>query len=260
MQYIKCGFEKFHWEPTPLGKSCQVCKSEIPIVRLSTQNLKLCKGCFNRIQEKRVSEGVKRFKMFHKDDKIGIFLSGGKDSATLAHILKKLFPDFEIYGIFINLGSGYYSDFAQKAVEELCEKLSLPLFIYNLSEREGFVVDDFVFTNFKDKICSACGTVKRYLFAKIAKELNLSVIATGHHLDDLVSTYLTLFLNGDFLSLKRLYPVNPPLYPGQAKKIKPLYSLPEKEIFYYAVLNELPLESCGCPHGEITPSKKIKSI
>lgn len=260
MQYIKCGHEKFQWEGVPLGKSCRLCKKEVPIVTLTTQNLKLCKACFNKIQEKRLIEAVKKFNMFSPEDKIGIFLSGGKDSATLAHLLKKLYPEYHIWGIYINLGIKYYSDYAQKAVEELCSKLDLPLYVYNLVERDGFCIDDFIFTNFRHKICSVCGTIKRYLFSKIARELELNVIATGHHLDDLVSTYLTLFLNGDFISIKRLYPVNPPLFQSQAKKVKPLYAIPEKEIFYYAVLNELPLESCGCPHGEITPSKKMKNI
>lgn len=260
MQYVKCGHEKFEWEFTPLGKFCNLCKKEIPIVRLTTQNLKLCKECFNKIQEKRLLEAVKKFKMFSPEDRIGIFLSGGKDSATLAHLLKRLYPNYQIFGIYINLGIKYYSAYAQKAVEELCAKLTLPLYIYNLAERDKFSIDEFIFTNFRYKICSVCGTIKRYLFSKIARELELTVIATGHHLDDLISTYLTLFLNGDFISIKRLHPVNPPLFQGQAKKVKPLYAIPEKEIFYYAILNELPLESCGCPHGEITPSKKMKNI
>ncbi len=258
--YFKCGAEEFTFEVKPIGKVCALCKKEIPVVTLTTQNLKLCKNCFNHIQQKRVLEGIKTYRMFSAKDRLGIFLSGGKDSAVLAHLLKSLFPQQEILGIYLNLGIKYYSELAQQAVEELCKKIGLPLFIYNLCEKENFFIDDFIFTNFKDKICSVCGTIKRYLFSKIAKKLNLTVIATGHHLDDLISTYLTLFLSGDFLSIKRLSPVNPPLYSGQAKKIKPLYSIPEKEIFYYALLNDLPIESCACPHGEITPSKKTKKL
>jgi len=260
MQYVKCGAERFEYEIKPLGKVCKRCQKEVPVVTLSTQNLKLCRTCFAEIQEKRVFEAVKKFKMFEKQDRIGLFLSGGKDSATLAAILKKLFPEYHLQGIYLNLGIRYYSDLAQEAVERLCQTLELPLEVYHLPQREGFSIDDFLFTSFKDKICSVCGTIKRYLFSRVARELGLTVIATGHHLDDLLSTYLTLFFNGDFLSIKRLSPVNPPLYEGQAKKVKPLAQLPEKEVFYYALLKELPLEGCSCPHGELTPSKKVKSL
>ncbi len=260
MQYLKCGAEKFEFEIKPLGKLCKLCKSEVPVVTLTTQNLKLCKNCFSKIQQRRLSEAVKKYRMFGPEDRVGILLSGGKDSATLAHLLKKTFPEISFQGLYLNLGIRYYSDFAQKAVEELCESLSIPLFVYDLKAEKGFSIDDFVFTSFKDKICSVCGTIKRYLFSRVARELGLTVIATGHHLDDLLSTYLTLFFNEDFISIKRLVPVNLPLFEGQAKKIKPLYQIPEREIFFYAVLNELPLEGCACPHGEITPSKKIKGI
>lgn len=260
MQYLKCGAERFEFEIKPLGKTCRLCQSNIPVVTLTTQNLKICKNCFNKIQQRRLSEAVKKYRMFGPEDRVGILLSGGKDSATLAHLFKKTFPEVYFQGLYLNLGIKYYSDLAQRAVEQLCERLSIPLFVYDLRAEKGFSIDDFVLTTFKDKICSVCGTIKRYLFSKVARELGLTVIATGHHLDDLLSTYLTLFFNGDFISIKRLAPVNLPLFHGQAKKIKPLYQIPEKEIFFYAVLNELPLEGCACPHGEITPSKKIKGI
>ncbi|MEN3039796.1 MAG: hypothetical protein ABDI07_11745, partial [Candidatus Kryptonium sp.] len=74
-QYLKCGAETYQFEAKPLGKSCQLCKSATPIVTLTTQSLKLCKGCFLRIQERRVLEAVKKYKMFGDEDKVGIFLS-----------------------------------------------------------------------------------------------------------------------------------------------------------------------------------------
>lgn len=260
MEYIKCGAERFEFEIKPIGTICKRCNNAVPVVSLSTQKLKLCKDCFTDIQHRRVYETVKRFRMFNQEDRIGLYLSGGKDSATLAAILKRVFPNYNFQAIYLNLGIRYYSDQAEEVIRVLCEQLELPLYVYNVPEKEGFYIDEFLFTNFKDKICSVCGTIKRYLFSKIAKELNLTVIATGHHLDDLLSTYLNLFFSGDFLSIKRLSPVNMPLFKGQAKKVKPLAQIPEKEIFYYAALHELPLEWCSCPHGETTPSKKIKKL
>ncbi len=260
MLYVKCGGQSFEFERKVLAKHCQLCKGPPAIVSLSTQKLKLCQSCFERILEKRVLEGVKTFKMFKKHHRIGLCLSGGKDSASLAHLLKKIFPDTQFLGIYIDLGIGYYSDQARRAVEAICERLSIPLYVYDLREKDGISVDDFLFTNFRDKICSVCGTIKRHLFSKVARELGLNVLATGHHLDDLVSTYLQLFLAGDFESIKRLAPYSPPLFEGQAVKVKPLYQIPEIELYYYAVLNDLPLESCGCPHGEITPIKRTKNL
>ncbi len=258
MKYVKCGAEVFEFKLKPLSKKCSYCE-ERAILRPEGSSLYLCKDCFLKFCERRVKENIAKHRMFSDGDRVGVFLSGGKDSATLLAILKKLFPSIDIVGIFLNLGIGYYSNYAQSAVEDLCKKLEVPLHIIDLVEREGIRIDDFVFTSFKNKICSVCGVIKRYYFTKAAKELNLDVIATGHHLDDTLSTMLSLFFNGDFISLSRLRPVLPPLHVGQAKKVKPLFSLPEIDIFHYAVLSELPVEGCSCPHGELTPTKRWKS-
>ena len=258
MKYVKCGAEVFEFKLKPLSKKCSYCE-ENAILRPEGTSLYLCKECFLRFCEKRVKENVIKYKMLSEGDRVGVFLSGGKDSATLLAILKKLFPTQNIIGIYLNLGIRYYSDYAQSAVEALCKKLEVPLHIIDLVEREGVRIDDFVFTSFKDKICSVCGVIKRYYFTNAAKELNLDVIATGHHLDDTLSTMLSLFFNGDFISLSRLRPVLLPLHAGQAKKVKPLFSLPELDVFHYAVLSDLTIEGCSCPHGELTPAKRWKS-
>ena len=239
---------------------CKLCKSEKAIVEVPSQKIKLCKNCYNQFFENRVKKCIEKYKMFHPDNKIGIFLSGGKDSATLLAVLKKLYPNINIQGIYINLGIRYYSDITENTVKELCKKVNVPLYVYSLYEKEGYRIDDFIFTRFKHKICSACGAIKRYLFSKIAKELNLDVIATGHHLDDTVSTMLSLFFQGDFDSIVRLSPVLPPIYPGQVKKVKPLYTTPEKEILYYSLINELPVEKSTCPHKDYSSSEKYKKI
>jgi len=239
---------------------CKICKKEKALVEIPSQKIKVCKICYNNFFENRVKKTIEKYKMIKQQDKVGVFLSGGKDSSTLLFVLKKLYPDINLQAIFINLGIGYYSEKIEDLVKSFCKSLEVPLFIYNLPEREGYRIDDFIFTYFKNKICSACGAIKRYLFSKIAKELELNVIATGHHLDDVISTMLTLFFQGDFLGIAKLQPSLPPLFPNQVKKVKPLYTTPEKEILYYALLNKIPFESLKCPHGDVTPPKKIKEL
>uniref|UniRef100_A0A7V4N3C4 TIGR00269 family protein n=1 Tax=Thermodesulfobacterium geofontis TaxID=1295609 RepID=A0A7V4N3C4_9BACT len=239
---------------------CKICKKEKALVEISSQKIKVCKNCYNNFFENRIKKTIEKYKMIKQQNKVGVFFSGGKDSSTLLFVLKKLYPDINLHAIFINLGIRYYSEKIEDLVKSFCKSLEIPLFIYNLLEREGYRIDDFIFTHFKNKVCSACGAIKRYLFSKIAKELELNVIATGHHLDDIISTMLTLFFQGDFLGIAKLQPSLPPLFPNQIKKIKPLYTTPEKEIFYYALLNEIPFENFKCPHADITPPKKIKKL
>lgn len=258
MKYYK--YKEFELELRDYPFFCKLCKKEKALIEIPSQGIKVCKNCYNIFFEKRIKKFIEKYKMIKPQDKVGVFLSGGKDSAALLTVLKKLYPEIDLQAIFINLGIKYYSEKIEELVKNLCNKLNVPLYVYNLIEREGYSIDEFIFTHFKNKICSVCGTIKRYLFSKIAKELNLTVIATGHHLDDIVSTMLTLFLNGDFLSLNRLLPVLPPLSPNQVKKIKPLYTTPEKEIFYYVALNEIPVIDLSCPHADKSPIQKSKKV
>jgi uncharacterized protein (TIGR00269 family) len=246
----------------PLGVPCKQCKEKEAIVNLPAHRLKLCKECFEAFFENRVKRTVKSYRMFGPGQKVGVLLSGGKDSSALLVALKQAFPEINLLGIHINLGIGYHSEQVEDMVKELCERWKVPLFVYNLPEEEGFSIDDFVFTQFKHKVCSACGVIKRYLFSVVAKRLELDAIATGHHLDDALSTMLNLFFQGDFHSLVRLSPVLPPLSEKQVKKVKPLFYTPEREIIYYAIFKDIPLESPRCPHaeGENIPGKKYREF
>ena len=259
MKYVKCGGEVFEFKLTPFKTYCRYCKQKEAEIKPSGTSLLLCKECFLLFCEKKVKMAIEKHKMFGEKEKIGVMVSGGKDSAALLAILKKLYPQQEILAIHLNLGIKYYSDFAQIAVEKLCQKLKVPLIVYNLKEKEGFSIDDFVFTHFKNKICSVCGTIKRYYFSRIARENKIDVICTAHHLDDVLSTMASVFFQGDFLGLSRLGPIIYPLFQGQPKKVKPLYYLQERDVFYYSVISGLPIEKCACPHSEITPVKEWKN-
>ncbi len=258
MIYKKSELEVFEIPKVPEGIRCKLCKENSAVVEAPSLGAKLCKECFNKLFESRVKRTIEKYKMFKSSDRVGVFISGGKDSSVLAVVLKRLFPELDLKVIHINLGIRYYSERTEKKVEDFAKAFNFSIHTYRLEDTDGFCIDDFILTRFKHKICSVCGIVKRYLFSKIARQLNLDVIATGHHLDDVVSTMLNLFFQGDLVGVTRLVPVLPPIKEGQAKKVKPLVSVPEKEVFYYAILNEIPFVEENCPHGGTTPSKRLK--
>jgi len=256
INYGKCGIGKINLELKVIGK-CSRCRKENAIINIRYANQRLCKDCFNEFFINRVRRTVESFKMFKPDERVAVAVSGGKDSVALLHALKLAFPKQDIYAFYINLGIRYYSDHLQKKVIELAESLKVPLEIYDLRD-EGYTIDDFMLTKYGKKMCSVCGTIKRNIFTKLAMKVKADAVATGHNLDDTVSTMLSLFFAGDFEGIARLKPVLKPLIQGQPRKIKPLITTPEVEDLYYVALNELPVQECGCPHGEFTPIKGIK--
>ncbi len=257
INYGKCGIGKVVLRLERLGR-CSRCKRKDAIINLRYARQRLCGDCFNGFFVKRVRRVVEEFRMFKPEDRVAVAVSGGKDSVALLHALKKAFPKQDIYAFYINLGIGYYSDHLEKKVVELAEKVGVPLEIYNLKENEGYTIDDFLITKYGNKMCSVCGTIKRNIFSTLAQKVRADVVATGHNLDDTVSTMMSLFFAGDLEGIARLKPVLKPLIKEQPKKIKPLITTPEIEDLYYAALNDLPVQECGCPHGEFTPIKGMK--
>ncbi len=256
INYGKCGVGAIRLNLEVIGR-CTRCGRDA-IINVPYAKQKLCKDCFNDFFVNRVRRVVEEYRMFKDGEKVAVAVSGGKDSVALLHALKKAFPKQDIYAFYINLGIKYYSDHLEKKVQKLAEMINVPLEIYNLKEKEGYTIDDFLITKYKNKMCSVCGTIKRNIFALMAKQVGADAIATGHNLDDTVSTMMSLFFAGDLESTARLKPVLKPIIPGQPRKIKPLITTPEVEDLYYVALNDLPVQECGCPHGEFTPIKGMK--
>ena len=232
-----------------MGVKCSECKREEAVVELKYARKKLCPKCFTDFFVRRVKRTVEKYRMFGPKDRVAVALSGGKDSVALLDALKRAFPEQDIVAFYIDLGIHHYSDHLREKVKALTDRLQVPLYIYDLKEREGYVIDDFLTTKFRSKMCSVCGIVKRAVFTQMAKEVGATVMATGHNLDDTVGTMLSAFFAGDFESISRLKPVLKPLIPGQPKKVKPLFNTPEIEDLYYVVINDLPVQECHCPHS-----------
>ncbi len=249
LTYSKCGLPAMTVEVKGLGVKCSECKREEAVVELKYARKKLCPKCFTDFFVRRVKRTVEKYRMFRPEDRVAVALSGGKDSVALLDALKRAFPEQDIVAFYIDLGIHHYSSHLREKVKALTERLNVPLYIYDLKEREGYVIDDFLTTRFRNKMCSVCGIVKRAVFTQMAREVGATVMATGHNLDDTVGTMLSAFFSGDFESISRLKPVLKPLVPGQPKKVKPLFNTPEMEDLYYVVINDLPVQECHCPHS-----------
>lgn len=240
---------------------CKICKSkgkrEKAVINLRHHKLALCKEHFIEWFEKHTLKTIEKFKMFSKTGKIGIAVSGGKDSLSLWYLLTK--AGYETVGIHISLGIKA-NDYSVKSLE-LCKKLSKridrPLIVFNLPEKFGYPIGKIAQLSKRDSVCSVCGTFKRYIMNKIAIEENLEAIATGHNLDDESAVLLSNTLRWDIGYLGRQYPVLLEKG-GFARKVKPFCFFTEKEIVSYAILNDIEFMETGCPNSEKATSPVYK--
>jgi len=198
--------------------------------------------------------------MFEENDEIGVAVSGGKDSASLIYALRSIYPRLKLKAFYVNLGIEGYSDHCEEKARRVAEMVNAEFIVYDLRKEDGVSVDLFRHTNYKNKICSPCGVIKRRLFDVLAKRANVKILATGHNLDDIVSIYLSGFFSGDFTYIARLKPVQPPLVNGFPKKVKPLIRTPEMDTAVYAMYNKLPIREVECPHAKGNVEMKYKSL
>jgi uncharacterized protein (TIGR00269 family) len=193
-------------------------------------------------------------------DKIAVAVSGGKDSSSLLYVLKRAFPDLEITGIHINLGISDYSDECERILRDFVKKLDIKLIVYDVRKELGISIEDFKYTFYKQKYCSPCGTIKRYLLNKLAYEGGFTKLATGHNLDDLVEIMLNSYLQGDVQQLVRMKPVLPPRHEKFVTKIKPLCEMTEAEDLFYAEYADIPYRTVQCPLSTGARSEERKRI
>jgi len=146
----------------------------------------------------RVTKAIKRFNLISDGDRIGVGLSGGKDSATLLFVLSALTKrapvSFEVVGLHVDCGFG--TD--MRPLEALCERVGVGL---QVSEAPIALA----LKNRPDKAsaCSLCANLRRGALNSLAKSSGCNKIALGHHSDDALETLLLCMIyEGRIASLK----------------------------------------------------------
>lgn len=226
------------------------CCSEKPVISLYSGE-KLCKNHFIDYFENKVFKTIRQFELLDKEENLGVALSGGKDSLTILHILKKLSkqnPKIKINAVAIDEGIQGYRDKTLITAKEFCDKNSIKLHIFSYKEEFGLMLDEML-KILNVKPCTICGIFRRYLLNKKSRELKLTKLATGHNLDDECQSILMNQMRNDLRASARLGPkVGLVQNEKFIQRIKPLYLCTEKEATTYAFLNGLLDNFNECPN------------
>lgn len=196
---------------------------------------------------------IEDYNMIEEGDKIGIGLSGGKDSLALLYSLynlKRFYPKkFEIMAITIHPGS---DTFKTDELEKLCKDLDIEYVVYKSD------ISQVVFDIRKEKNpCSLCANMRRGMLNSVAIENGCNKIALGHHSDDAMETLLmSLFLNG------KIYTFSPVTYLSRSNitVIRPLIYVNEKDIRAVAREKNFPVMGKCCPYDGITKREYMKDL
>lgn len=233
---------------------CQKCGEEAVYRRIYSGEV-LCRRHFLKSIDDRVRLAIKRFRMFNPDDRIGLALSGGKDSLTLLYILSKIekaFPESKLIAITVDEGIKGYRRAALRIASEACEKLEIPHHIYSFKKLFGLTLDELVRIaserRLKPRPCIYCGILRRRALNIASEDLKLSKIATAHNLDDVIQTYILNLAHGDIYRFIASGPVTKSRFTEIPTRVKPMVLIPEKEVSLYATLMGFKFQPTQCPY------------
>jgi uncharacterized protein (TIGR00269 family) len=97
------------------------------------------------------------------------------------------------------------------------------------------------------KVCSACGTIKRYLMNRFARNNGFDVVATGHTSDDLLVFFFKNILSGNIEYIPKLAP-RLEAHETLVTKVKPIFERTEGENRALVEILNVPYLKDPCPH------------
>lgn len=195
---------------------------------------------------------IEDYDMIQAGDRIGVGVSGGKDSLALLVFLAELrkynHNPFTIEAITIDMGLGM--DYS--GIETLCKELDVP---YTIVKTE---IAPIIFDHRKEKNpCSMCAKMRRGALNQALLDKGFNKLALGHHYDDAVETFVMSLIYEGRISC--FQPVTDLDRTGIIQ-IRPMLYVHEKSIDAMAVRNNLPVIENRCPVDKETKREEIKQL
>ena len=222
---------------------CRKCGGRA-VIELRRHNVAFCADDFLDFFRKQALEAIRKWKMFSKEDRLLVAVSGGKDSLGLWDVLTQ--EGYETTGLYLDLGIFDYSKVSRAKCEAFALDRGAKLLIVSVEEEVGASIPNVTQATHRPT-CSACGLSKRYLMNKVALEHDCTVVATGHNLDDEAATLFGSVLHWQTEAMARQAPVLPVTHEMLVRRVKPLFRLTERETATYAFLRGIDYVVEECP-------------
>ena len=196
---------------------------------------------------------IEEYEMIEDGDKIGVGLSGGKDSMVLLQALKNYQKfsreKFDLEAFTIDLG---YEDFNKDPIIDFCDSIDVPL---NIKKTR---IKDVVFDVRDEKNpCSLCANMRRGALHDSIVEKGFNKLALGHHADDAIDTFfLSMLYEGRMYTL----PTSSYLTRKDITVIRPLLFVPEKNIISAVRRLDIPISKNPCIVDKTTKREEVRHL
>lgn len=240
---------------------CSFCKHE-SVINLRYNGTHLCESHFTRYFRKRVNLEFRNEVIIEGSTKLGVAISGGKDSSVALYETSRIFRDrrdVEIVAFTVDEGIKSYRSDTITSAESITKKLNIEHKVVRLEDRYGTTMDR-ISNEGKLAPCSYCGVFRRKLLNEIALDMELDYVVTGLNLDDTTQSIMMNFARGDVERLGRMGP-HSTIKEGLVPRLQPLRRIPEKEVLLYAILEGIDFSHTICPYaGKALRNEFRKSV
>ncbi len=139
----------------------------------------------HRTVSRKIDRAIFGYNMLRPGDRVLLGISGGKDSLVLLRMLAEKQPrfsiPFELHAAHV--GTEYSIPEAVSFVEGRCAEWGVPFHLIRVSLKERVKEG-------RSLSCYWCSTQRRTELLRFAEENGFDKIALGHHMDDILSTFL----------------------------------------------------------------------
>ncbi|MHA2174522.1 MAG: TIGR00269 family protein [Candidatus Hodarchaeales archaeon] len=243
------------------------CCENLPFTKDPRTNKKLCSTHFSKMIEKRFLKTISKYNMIEKNEHIGLGYSGGKDSTVLLHLFSKFLQQHKntkMTLITIDEEITGYREGCIDLVKIMAQKYQVRNILIPFSALYGesldYIVKESNNLNRSLSPCALCGILRRRALNYGAKLAGVSKIATAHNLDDEAQSIIMNLMRGDskkFIRYSRR-PIH--RFPSLPPRIRPLVTISEPEIVFYAIANDLEYHSIPCPYASSAMRNDIREF
>lgn len=199
-------------------------------------------------------KAIHQFNMIEDGDRVAVGVSGGKDSILLLDALyqyqKYINNSFDLLAIHIDMGFEETNMQEVAKFSDYIESRSIPFFIEKTNLKE------ILFDIRKESSpCSLCSKIRRGALNTIAKAHNCNKLALGHHMDDVLETFLL-----SLLYESRLNTFKPVSYLDRSDitVIRPFVYIDERNII--GATRNTPTITNPCPVNKETQREYMKNL
>ena len=212
----------------------------------------LCSSCFKASIVEKTRKTISKHEMIRRGERVGVAVSGGKDSLSLLDVLHRLSGGHGSHLVAISVDEGVsgYRDEALEHAKTAAAQLGVEHLTVSYKDLFGFSLDEAL--DWKEEVrdvtsCSFCGVFRRRAIDDAAEKAGVSVVATAHNLDDFIQTFVMNLLHGDVARLGWLDPSHAD-DSFAIRRVKPFMEIYEEEVALYAFQSGLPFQSVSCPY------------